>query len=84
MRYKFKYKRYFWWSTKEVVGHSLEKNYDGTYNQDKMVIYFENGGLEVISDWGKCALKLGIDWVLAQKNAMEKETGQELKLNVKV
>jgi hypothetical protein len=84
MRYKFKYKRYFWWNTKEVIGHSLERDYDGKYNTNRMVLYFEGGGIEVISDWNKYCLKLGNDWVLAQKNAMEKEIGQELKLNVKV
>lgn len=84
MKYKFNYKKTFFWHSVEVVGHALERNPDGTYNNNKMVLYYENGGIEVLSDWSKCSLRLGLDWVLAQKEAMEKEAGNPVKLNVKV
>lgn len=84
MKYKFNYKRKFFWRSVEVVGHSLERSQDGTYNSNRMVLYYENGGIEVLPNWSQCSLRLGVDWVLAQKEAMEKEAGGPVKLNVKV
>ena len=82
MKYKFKYKRNFFWITKIVIGHALERKSDNTFDDNRMVLYFEDGSIEVISNWKYCSLKLGIDWVLAQKTALEKEINQPIKLNV--
>jgi hypothetical protein len=72
MKYKFKYRRYFFFKTFKVVGHSHDKD------QDKMLLFFEDGGLREIKDWKKCEVILGTDWVLAVKAQMEKETGQKI------
>jgi hypothetical protein len=76
MKYKFYYRRGFpWWRTHVVIGHRYESN------QDKMVLYFEGGSLQEIKDWKSCELKLGVDWVLASQKMIERETGQEIKVN---
>jgi hypothetical protein len=82
MKYKFKYKKNFFWISKEVIGHALERKSNGEFDDNRMVLYFENGSIEVICNWSKCSLILGQDWVIAQKTAMEKEIGQPIKLNV--
>jgi hypothetical protein len=55
-----------------VIGHRFESD------QDKMVLYFEDGSLREIKGWRSCELKLGVDWVLATKKLIEKEAGQEI------
>ena len=82
MKYNFKYKKNFFWISKKVIGHGLERKNDGNLNEDRMVLYFEDGSIEVIANWSKYSLKLGIDWVLAQKTALEKETNQKIQLNI--
>lgn len=96
MKYKFKYKKSnsFFWKTKNVIGHSLEYFDEKILNskgellqvnkhpQNSMVLYFEDGSLERIGEWDKYDLKLGVDWKLSVKNQMEKEVGQDIKLNV--
>ena len=47
-----------------------------------MILFFEDGSIREIAEWKKCEIKLGIDWVLARKKAMEAETGVDVKLNV--
>jgi hypothetical protein len=61
---------------KEVVGHSYSAD------QNKMVLYFKNGGLQEIADWKNHEVKLGVDWVLAMKKNMEAKTGQGIPLAV--
>lgn len=72
MTYKFRFKRHFFYRTLCVIGHK----YDQT--QDKMILYFTNGGIEELNDWRHCNLKLGPDWVLAQKKYMEDQAGQAI------
>lgn len=75
MKYKFKYRRnFFWYTTHEVIGHRYDTS------QDKMILYFENGSVKEIKKWKDCELSLGVDWVLASKKMIEKETGVEAKL----
>jgi len=76
MKYILRYKKGLFWKKVTVIGH----NYDS--NQDKMILFFEDGSLREISEWKKCEIKLGTDWVLARKKAMEAETGVDVKLNV--
>ena len=87
----------FKWKSFTVVGHTPE-NYeeinthiengiervfvDRGSDRNKMVLWFEDGGLKTISNWHDCELKLGTDWVLATKSNMEKESGQQIKLNI--
>lgn len=73
MKYKFCWKRWLLWNKLEVVGHKLEN--------DTMVLFKEDGGLETIPEWSKCKLKLGADWALTVKKNAEKETGVDLKTN---
>lgn len=65
-----------WHKAGPAIGHSLDKN------QDKMVVYFEDGGICEIAKWAECEVRLGTDWVLATKDQMEKEANQPVKLNV--
>jgi hypothetical protein len=73
-KYIFKYRRKLFWKKIEVIGHKLEDN--------TMVLYMENGGLQTIPKWNECSLKLGVDWVLAVKSNMENQTGVDIKLAV--
>jgi len=73
MKFKFKYRRRFFWKTFTVSGHRYDEN------QNKMVLYFENGSVREIKDWRNCEVKLGIDWALETKKQMEKESGVEIK-----
>lgn len=82
MKYNFQYKKSFFWISKKVIGHGLERRSDGSFDENRMVLYFEDGSIQVIPNWSKCHLKLGTDWVIAQKTAMEKEINQPIKLNV--
>lgn len=77
MNYIFKYKRKYFWKKIQVVGHNYLQE------QDKMVIYREDGGLKEIKEWSKCEVELGTDWVLAVKKKMEEKTGTTVPLNVK-
>lgn len=76
MKYILKYKKGWFWKKVVVIGH----NYDAA--QDKMILFFEDGGVREISEWRKCEIKLGQDWVLARKKQMEAESGVDVKLNV--
>lgn len=76
MKYLFCYRRKWFWKKITVVGHGYEQS------QDKMILYFENGGLQEICEWSKCEIKLGPDWVLAKKKMMEMESGVDVKLNI--
>lgn len=74
-KYIFTYRRKFFWKKIQVIGHKLEDN--------TMVLYTENGGIETIPNWDQYSLKLGVDWVLAVKSKMESESGVDIKLAVK-
>jgi hypothetical protein len=64
------------WKTVEVTGHRYEPS------MDKFVLYFEDGSVEEIPQWSKCAVKLGKDWVDAVKSKMEQESGTSVPVNV--
>jgi len=77
--YRFKWRRLrrlFWRTEKGLIGHRLDKE------QNKMVLTFSDGSLKEVQEWMSCQVSLGVDWVLFVKNLMEKEAGQNLKLNV--
>jgi len=96
MKYKFNYKKTnsLFWKSKEVIGHSLEYYDEKIYNQNNellqinkkpqnsMILYYENGSIERICNWDKYDLKLNTDWVLATKKSIEKEIGQDVKINM--
>jgi len=65
--FKYRKKGSLFWKKIEVDGHKFEKA------QNKMVIFFKDGGLQEIADWKDHELKLGIDWVRAQKESMDEE-----------
>ena len=67
--YLFKWKRRLFFHTKKVVGHRYEKE------QDKMVLFFENGGIREIKLWTQCENVLGSDWALIMKKQMEQQSG---------
>lgn len=72
MKYTFKYKKYLLWRTiKNVKGHAL----DG----DRMDIFLDDGIIS-ISGWSKYDMKLGSDFIIAQKESMENETGQPISM----
>jgi len=72
MFYKFTYKRFLFWKTYSVVGHKYKES------QDKMIIFFKEGGLREIKNWKKCELRLGPDWYAETKREMEKAAGQPI------
>jgi hypothetical protein len=67
-----------WHTAGPVIGHNFEKL------QDKVVLYFEDGSIREIAKWVECEIDLRTDWVLAQKDQMEREANQPIKLNVNV
>lgn len=70
--YKFKYKKGFFWKTITVVGHNL------VTEQDRMDVFFADGGIYSIGGWTKYDLRLGSDWVITVKKKMEEEAGQPI------
>lgn len=76
MGYVFKYRKKFFWKKVSVVGHNYLEQ------QDKMVIFKEDGSLREIKNWSKCEVALGTDWVLAVKKKMESQAGAAVPLNV--
>ena len=76
MQYKFKWKRFLFCHARKVIGHSYDPS------QNKMVLFFQSGAIEEIATWSKCSVRLDVDWVLAQKKNMEKESGMTIPLTV--
>ena len=74
MEYKFKYKKNWFWKTKKIVGHRLK--------DDRMDLFLKDGSIFSIGEWHRYGLFLGTDWLLVTKTNMEKESGQDIKLNV--
>lgn len=72
----FKGKKSIFWKKKKVTGHRYEREYD------KMIMFKRNGAIEEIPEWSKKYVKLGVDFIAAQKKQIEKETGIEPKLSV--
>lgn len=95
-KYKFKYKKHYspFWKTQEVIGHSLEYIDDTILDennnivqkikkpQNAMILYLEDGSIKRISKWDSYDLYLGLDWVIITKNAMKKESGQDIPFNI--
>jgi hypothetical protein len=77
MTYRFRYTKGFLWRSLLAIGHKLDEQLD------RMDVFHEDGSITSISRWSTCDLKLGTDWVLSTKDAMEKEACTEVKLNVK-
>ncbi len=75
MKYKFKYKKYLLWRTiQNVKGHSID------VASDRMDIFLDDGIIS-ISGWSKYDMKLGSDFMLMQKEAMENEAGSTISIN---
>lgn len=76
-KFVFRWRRqgwFQWWRKALIVG----SRYDAP--TDRMTLYFENGSIQEIPGWSTCGARLGTDWVLAQKEIMEKDAGQPIKL----
>jgi len=75
MKYAFKYKRKFIWTTiRDVKGHQHQQEID------RMDIFLDDGILSICK-WSKCDMRLGSDFILSQKAALELKAGQPIKLN---
>jgi hypothetical protein len=55
------------------VGHSYSQE------QNKMVVYFEDGSFREIKEWTKCEVWLGNDFVVGLKERQEQEAGIPIK-----
>lgn len=79
MSYKFTFKHHkkFIWQSRTVTGHKYEQAFD------KMVLFFDNGGLEEIPHWKDYNLKLGTDWAIALQKHLESQAGQPIPINIK-
>ena len=75
MGYKFKFKKKWFWRTVSVSGHQYNQD------QDKMILYKKDGGIEEVPNWKQCSVKLGADWVIAVQKNVEKESGRSIPLN---
>lgn len=74
--YYFKWKKRFFWKKIKVIGHRYEAD------QNKMVLFLENGAVTEIKNWRNCEVFLGQDWVMAKKKEMEQQAGSSIPLNV--
>jgi hypothetical protein len=74
--YRFSYRRRLFWRTFVVIGSKHEPQ------NDKMVLFFPDGGLREIARWSRCEARLGADWVAAMKKQMEAQAGQSIPLKV--
>ena len=75
MLYRLKYKRkgqWFWRAFNGVKGHNL--------NGNTLDVFFVDG-IRTIHSWDQCDMKLGSDFMLFQKEQMEKESGLNIKVN---
>jgi hypothetical protein len=73
--YKLKYRRWFFFKTLKIIGHRYEAG------PDKFIAFFEDGSIDEIPKWSKCYVKLGVDWVNAQKKLMEEKSGTVIPVN---
>jgi hypothetical protein len=46
--------------------------------QNKMVLFFENGSAREIKHWSNCEAFLGRDWAEAMKKEMEQKSGTSI------
>lgn len=76
MTYRFKWRRCWLWKSVAVIGHRWDQP------QDKMVLYFPDGGQRELRRWTKCEVQLGTDWVVAMKKHAESQAGVAVPLNV--
>ncbi len=74
--YNFKYRRRWLWKVECVIGHAYDSN------QDKMQLFYADGGIKELCKWKNCEVSLGVDWVLAIKRSMEQKAGQPIQLAV--
>lgn len=76
MSYIFKYRRlspfFSSWKKLKVSGHQLK------IDQNKMVLFFENGSQQEIAKWNECEIFLGQDWFVHVKKTMEQSAGQKV------
>ena len=79
MTYVFSYKRSLFslWRNIKVVGHSLEIGPQNTVT-GAMVLYLPDGSIYRIHQWHECYMRLGSDWLVAQKKVMSAESGQTI------
>lgn len=76
MNYVFKYRRKIITKKLKAVGHKY------LADLNRMDVFHENGSITSIPKWSDCYLFLGTDWVLYTKKQMEKESGQQISLNI--
>lgn len=74
MEYIVKYKKGFFWKKIKVKGHRLDKECN------RMDFFLKDGSVLSIPEWSKYFMFLGQDWLIAQKEMMEKESGIDIKL----
>jgi hypothetical protein len=75
MVYRFAWRRRFFWKSLKVMGHRYEKD------QNKMVLFFEDGSVRELKEWTSCEVFLRQDWVLARKKQMESDSGLNVPLS---
>lgn len=76
MQYLFKYRRRLFWKSHTVTGHGYDQG------QNKMILYYPDGSVRELSNWSRCEVALGTDWVLSVKKNMEQKAGQTIPLAV--
>lgn len=77
--FQVKYKRNrrfsFWKTIKGASGADFKAELNRLY------IYFPDGSMMEVSEILSCDVRLGVDWFLAQKEAAEKQAGQNIVTN---
>ena len=75
MRYKIKYGKWWFQKTIEVTGHKL----DAANNRMDFFLP-DSKGIISIANWHNYNVELGRDFIIAQKEQAEKESGQSINL----
>lgn len=77
MEYRVKVRRGgFFWKSIKVIGHKVYAS------ENRMDFFLKDGSIISYGNWDKCDLILGKDWVIATRDAMERESGLPVKINV--
>ena len=75
MRFKIKYKRKWFWKTVEVTGHQISPEHN------RIDLFLPDGSILSLAPADQIDIRLGKDWVEAQKKEMEKQAGQPVIIN---
>jgi len=73
---KFRRAGQWFWRKETIIGSNLDKELN------RMDLFYANGTIYSITKWSEYDLKLGTDWVIAEKQAMDLKAAQSVQTNI--